>query len=38
MTRRGTNPAVVFGFFGFGVVVLLAAAGGGSPVQGASTV
>jgi zinc D-Ala-D-Ala carboxypeptidase len=38
MSRRGPNPAVVFGFFGFGVVVLLAAAGGGSPVQGASTV
>ena len=37
MSRRGSNPAVVFGFFGFGVVVLLAAAGGGSPVQGAST-
>jgi hypothetical protein len=38
MRRRGPNPAVVFGFFGFGVVFFLAAAGGGSPVQGASTV
>jgi zinc D-Ala-D-Ala carboxypeptidase len=38
MSRRGANPAVVVGFFGVGFLVLLAAAGGGSPVRGASTV
>lgn len=35
---RGATPAVVVGFFGVGFLVLLAAAGGGSPVRGASTV
>ena len=38
MATKSNAPLVLFGLFGVGTVVLLAAAGGGSPVQGAQRV